>query len=342
MTILNNKAVALLSGGLDSLLALKLMVEQGIEVTALHFTSPFCTCGGKNSSCGSHAVESGKEIGVNVKVIFKGLDYIDIVRNPKHGYGSHLNPCIDCRIYAFNKAKEFMQTLNASFVITGEVLGQRPMSQRRDTINLIERESGLKGLIVRPLSAKHFPPSLPEIHGIIDREKLLDISGRGRKVQIKKASEKGIINYPCPAGGCLLTDPLFSQKVKDLLDNNINATLQDVNLLKIGRHFRLSEKLKIIVGKDEKENVFLRHLVNLKGNGFTGYLEPVNFAGPVVLLNGEFTENDVMLAGQAILRYSKKGIPEPKVRFFSSGEEETISISYEMLDVEKYNVVKGG
>jgi len=201
---LNKKAVALLSGGLDSTLAVKLMIDQGIDVTAVHFTSVFCNCSPKTAGCKMHARKVAEDFAVPIIVIHKGMDYIKMVENPPHGHGSAMNACIDCRIYMLRKVKEMMPELGASFVITGEVLGQRPMSQQRHTISLIEKESGLQDLILRPLSAQHFEPTLPEREGIVDRDKLLNISGRGRKPQFALAENLGVTDYPCPAGGCLL------------------------------------------------------------------------------------------------------------------------------------------
>src|SRR6266702_111372 len=186
---MKRKAIALLSGGLDSTLAVKMMLDLGIEVEALNFTSPFCTCTGKNSGCKSEAVRVAQEYNIPIKVVHKGLDYLEIVRNPVHGYGKGVNPCVDCRIYLLRKAKEYMLESGADFVFTGEVLGQRPMSQRRDTLRVIERESGLEGLLLRPLSAKHFHPPLELRYRRVDQEKLLAIQGRSRKAQMELAED---------------------------------------------------------------------------------------------------------------------------------------------------------
>jgi tRNA U34 2-thiouridine synthase MnmA/TrmU len=248
---MNRKAVALLSGGLDSILAIRLMLEQDIEVEAINFLTVFCTC--TRQGCRHAATQAAETLKVPLKVFNISQEYLEIVKNPKHGYGSNMNPCIDCRIFIFKRAKDYMKESGASFVITGEVLGERPMSQRRDAIMLVEKEAGLKDLVLRPLSARLFDPTLPERKGVVDREKLLAISGRSRKPQISLAKEFGIDDYPCPAGGCLLTDPGFAKRIRDLLAHG-SLNLADVRLLKLGRHFRLSKTTKLIVGRDEKDN----------------------------------------------------------------------------------------
>jgi tRNA U34 2-thiouridine synthase MnmA/TrmU len=296
------KAVALLSGGLDSTLAVKLMIEQGIEVFALNFTSAFCTCnaGGKaHGGCKSESKRVADEFGIPIKVMLKGFDYIEIVRNAKHGYGKGINPCIDCRIYMFNIAKEYMKEIGASFIITGEVLGQRPMSQRLDAFHLIEKESDLEGYILRPLCAQHLTPTIAEQTGLVDRERLLAVSGRSRKEQIGLAKELDINDYPCPSGGCLLTDKMFSKKVRDLLDHTKDVTKRDLNLLKSGRHFRY-DGVKIIVGRDEAENAKLK---SFAGSGDI-LVEPANFAGPVALITGDTGNGARTFAASLVVRYS--------------------------------------
>ncbi len=203
------KAVSLISGGLDSGLATRLMLELGVELVALNFRSPFCLCN-KRGGCSFEAKNLSDRLGIGLKVVSVFDEFVEIVKNPPHGYGSNLNPCIDCRILMFKTAKKFMQEIGASFIVTGEVLGQRPMSQKSPTLRLIEKESGLEGLILRPLSAKLLPETIPEKNGWVNREKLLSISGRGRKEQISLVKEFEMGDYPCPSGGCLLTDPCFS------------------------------------------------------------------------------------------------------------------------------------
>jgi tRNA-uridine 2-sulfurtransferase len=300
--MLNKKAISLLSGGLDSVLATKLMKDQGIEVVALHFTSPFCNCNKGNGGCGLQAVSASKELGVRVVVRAKGLEYMDIVRKPRHGYGRNMNPCIDCRIFILKKAREVMEAEGASFVITGEVLGQRPMSQTKQTIRLIEKESGLEGLILRPLSAKYFPATIPEREGIVDREKLLDISGRSRKRQFALADAFDLKEFGCPGGGCLLTDSLFVPRVRDLLCHDSDLTMRDVSLLRIGRHFRLSADAKLIVGRNKEEN---DRLVALASPPYVR-VSPVGFQGPEGLLAGIVDDRIVEMTARIMAHYGKQ------------------------------------
>lgn len=304
---MNRKAVVLLSGGLDSILATKLMLNQGIDVSALHFTSPFCNCThGKNKGCGIQAMNSAEELGVQVTVKTKGIDYLKLLQNPRHGYGKNMNPCIDCRIFMLNVAGRFMREVNASFIVTGEVLGQRPMSQRKEAIRLIERESGLEGLILRPLSAHHFPPTIPEKEGIVVREKLLGLAGRSRKGQYELAETYNLSEFSCPAGGCLLTDPIFAGKLRDLFHFDPGCTMNDAALLKIGRHFRLSEKTKLIVGRDKEENERLRSLSHA-GHLF---LRPLSFIGPSGLLVGRADGIHIDVAANIMASYAKdRGFP---------------------------------
>jgi tRNA U34 2-thiouridine synthase MnmA/TrmU len=238
------KAIALLSGGLDSTLAAKVVMQQGIELEALNFLTVFCTCTHRGESClaSQKAVDS---LGIPLRVFNVSEEYLEVVKHPRHGYGSNMNPCIDCRIFMLRRAKAYMESVGASFIVTGEVLGQRPMSQRKDSMCLIEKEAGLEGSILRPLSAKFLPASIPEKEGWVDRERLLNIQGRSRKPQIKLADHFGIQDYPCPAGGCLLTDPGFSKRMRDLILHHPDFSLNDVHLLKVGRHFRLSPKVKL-------------------------------------------------------------------------------------------------
>lgn len=272
--------MALLSGGLDSTLVVKLMLEQQIELEAISFVTVFCTCTSKGSSCLA-SQDAARRLGVKLKVFNLSQEYLAIVKNPKYGYGRNMNPCIDCRILMFKKAKEYMHQIGASFLLTGEVLGERPMSQRKEAMKIIERDAGLSGLVLRPLCALSLEPTIAEEKGWVERSKLLRITGRSRKPQIKLAEELGVKDYPCPAGGCLLTDSGFARKLKDLL-NLGPLNLDDVRLLKVGRHFRLSPELKVVVGRDEQENERLESLVQSNDVLFRAELLP----GPLTVARG--------------------------------------------------------
>ncbi len=295
---MEKKALALLSGGLDSTLAVRMMLDQEIDVTAVNFVSPFCNCTSKKAGCQHQANKVADEFGIPIRVLPKGMDYLRIVENPPHGHGRGMNPCIDCRIYMLRKVKEMMPELGASFVVTGEVLGQRPMSQRRQQIGLIEKESGLEGRILRPLSAQNFPPTIPELAGVVDREKLLAVSGRSRRVQIDLAKELGISDYPCPAGGCMLTDPVIASRLKDLFAHVPDYTMNDIQFLKFGRHFRINPRLKIILGRNQEEN---EKIALLAPPGYTLYL-PEDFRGPTAVVRAGDDAADET-AGAIIARY---------------------------------------
>jgi tRNA U34 2-thiouridine synthase MnmA/TrmU len=210
-----------------------------------------------------------------------------------------MNPCIDCRILLFKKAKETMHREGASFVITGEVLGQRPMSQKLNTMRLIEKKAGLDGLVLRPLSAKVLKPTIPEKQGWILRDKLLALSGRGRREQISLAREFGINDYPCPSGGCLLTDPGFSKRLKDLMQHE-QLNLDNIQLLKVGRHFRLSDTARLVVGRNEKEN---ERLLNLARENDYLFFPNDGLAGPTSLGRGKFSEELIKVSCAITSRY---------------------------------------
>ena len=240
------KALALLSGGLDSMLAAKLIQEQGIEVVGVAFTSPFF---GPDK-----ARRAAEWLGIPLHVVDITEDLIPVLVRPKYGYGRNMNPCIDCHTLMVRKAGELMKELGASFVVTGEVLGERPKSQNAAALRIVARDSGLEGYLLRPLSAKLLPPTVPEEKGWVDRERLLDIQGRSRKPQMALAEKYGLKDYPSPAGGCLLTDPGLSRRLKELLAENQTPEQRDLELLKYGRHFKSPEGTRIVVARQKEEN----------------------------------------------------------------------------------------
>ena len=323
---MDKKAISLISGGLDSAVATKLIIDQGIEVVGLLFTSIFASK--RDKQRGHRALETARELGIEIISRKKGDDYIEIIKNPRYGYGKNMNPCIDCRIYMLNVTREMMTEIGASFVVTGEVLGQRPMSQRRNTIELIEKRSGLQGLIVRPLSAKLFPPSIPEKEGILNRERLLGHAGRGRQVQYELVERFKLKEFDLPGGGCLLTDPIFAIKLKDLMATDPAYTTKDIELLSIGRHFRVSPGAKLIVARNEREG---DELGKLGGEPYVR-LEPVSFKGPRGILKASAPDEATFLASALILaRYSKDASSDPTIEIHDGTVR---SFSFEMREID--------
>jgi tRNA U34 2-thiouridine synthase MnmA/TrmU len=317
------KAIALLSGGLDSTIAARVMMEQGVELEALNFMTVFCTCTNRGATClaSQKAVET---LGIPLKVFNVSEEYLGVVKHPQHGYGRNMNPCIDCRIFMLKKAKAYMEESGAVFIVTGEVLGQRPMSQRKDAMHLIEKEAGLEGLILRPLSAKVLPTTIPEKEGWVDRERLLNISGRSRKPQIELAGHYGIHDYPCPAGGCLLTDPGFAKRMKDLMVYDPQFSLNDVHLLKMGRHFRFSNGVKLVVGRNEEEN----QKIQTFAQGEDILLKVSSFPGPLSLLRGKLNEGDIEKAAAITVHYGKgKDLGKIEVTYKGVDEDHHQSLS---------------
>lgn len=294
------KAIILLSGGLDSTIAAELMSRENIELLAVNYKTPFCLCDRPSAKggCGSHAKRVAGELGIEIKIINATEEFLEVLKAPKHGYGANVNPCIDCRILFFKKSKELMEEYGASFIITGEVLGQRPMSQHKRQMLLIEKESGLEGLVVKPLSAQLMPPTIPEKEGWINRDNLLAIAGRSRKPQIALAKEYGVKDYPCAAGGCLLTVSTFAPRIKDLIKHD-SLNVNNIGLVKIGRHFRLSEKAKLVVGRNESENELLVRYSTDKDIVFS----PIDTAGPTAIGRGSFSEEEKKLAVSIVIRY---------------------------------------
>ena len=305
------RAVGMLSGGLDSILACKLMLAQDIEVLALNFVSPFCTC--TSSGCRHQATKVAAELGIPIKVVPTGPDYIEMVKHPKHGYGRNMNPCLDCRIFTFSRARKYLEEVGAQFVFSGEVLGERPMSQHLQALRLIERESGLEGRLLRPLSAQLLEPTIPERTGLVDRERLLAFQGRSRKPQIALAASLGINDYPCPAGGCLLTDRQFALRLKDAFAHGEDS-LHHIRFLRLGRHFRLPSGAKVVVGRDELENRALQNIVQPSET----VLEAEGVGSPVTVVLGSANNSDIELAARICARFSDAKL-EPLVKIRCRG-----------------------
>jgi len=314
------RAVALISGGLDSLLAAKVVQDQGVHVEGLNFYTGFCVEGHTHSIRSSLAdarARAGKapirnnalwvaeQLGIKLHIIDVIDDYKDVVLNPKHGYGKNLNPCVDCKVFMVNRAQTwgFMQDNGFDFVITGEVLGQRPKSQVRDKLELIATESGAEDRLLRPLSAKHLVPTLPEREGWIDRDKLFDFHGRNRKPQIALAKSLGFEDWAQPAGGCcFLTDPEYAKRLGDMWNsrNTREYSLDDIMLLKVGRHLRPSPNYKLLIGREEGENNYLEGYKNQ----FT-HIRINSHKGPLTLLDGKADDTELTLAARIAARYSQ-------------------------------------
>jgi len=325
------KAVGLLSGGLDSILATRVMMEQGIEVTPLHIETGL-TYERRNrltgrADVGSSRAERAAEIlGLELVTIRAFEEYIPVVLSPEHGYGSHMNPCVDCRIFLLRQAKAWMEEHDHQFIFTGEVLGQRPNSQMRESLKIVERESGLEGLLLRPLSAKLLAPTVPEKRGWVERETLYGFHGRSRKPQMALAKKLGISEYPQPAGGCcFLVDEAYSRRLQDFLrhEGRQALTTERAFLLSVGRHLRLPSNRKMIVGRHKEENAYI---ATQRDHGVL--LTTINVAGPTSLIIGDPTPSEVEQAARITARYA--GAEEGatiQVEVRAAGETDVITVS---------------
>ena len=307
------RAVGLLSGGLDSALAARLLMDQGIEVIGLHLESP--------TACRNDVRDVARDLGIRLVTRPKGDEYLRLLRNPRWGYGRNMNPCVDCRHFMFQLGRPYLEEFDARFLFTGEVVGQRPMSQQKDKMMLIDRMSGLAGWILRPLSAQLLPETEPERCGWVDRSRLLAISGRSRTEQLALAERYGLRHYQSPGGGCLLTDALFSDQLRDLFEHvpEERTTIADVELLSIGRHVRLGPDLKLVLGRDAGENAALAGYQNDR----RWLVEPDAFAGPSALVCGTRGETAVAQAAEWIARFTRSEAPDLRVRWKENGETRT-------------------
>ncbi len=327
------KAVALISGGLDSLLAAKLIQDQGIQVEGINFYTGFCVEGhthairkkDKDKVKRNNALWVAEQLGIKLHIIDIVEEYKDVVINPKHGYGANLNPCLDCKIFMVRKAHEWLQQNNFDFIITGEVMGQRPMSQRKKTLPVVSAESGAEDLLLRPLCAHNLPETRPEKEGWVDREKLHSITGRSRKPQMQLARQFGFEDYAQPAGGCcFLTDQNYAVKLQDLWDNRGHKSyeLDDIMLLKVGRHIRPSKAFKLIIAREEGETRFL-----------SGYrkqfqsIKTVSHAGPLTLIEGDKLDAaQIELACAITARFSQGRDAESVEVLFSNPDQSSQQI----------------
>ncbi len=323
-------ALGLLSGGLDSMLAAELLRRQGIEVTAIIFETPFFGS--------TRGVAAARQLDIPFRVEDITLDHLAMVKSPEYGYGKNMNPCIDCHAMMFKKAGDLMGEVGAHFLFSGEVLGQRPMSQNIKALKLVGEASSYQGLILRPLSAKLLFETDPEKSGQVDRKQMMDIQGRSRKRQMQMAQDWGLTEFPTPGGGCLLTDPGFSVRLEELFDATPSADPIDVEKLKLGRHFRLSGGSKVIVGRHHKDNEDLQ-LLTREGDIL---LKQSDAPGPLTILDPNAPEQDVLAAAALTARYTKAGTSGDKVLILviKPGEDDNVLEVQPMnlMDVEEYRV----
>ncbi|MCE5334923.1 MAG: tRNA 4-thiouridine(8) synthase ThiI [Desulfobacteraceae bacterium] len=287
------KGVGLLSGGLDSMLAVAVLREQGIEILGITFITPFFGSG--------PGLAAGEKLGIEMMPVDISERHFAMLKNPRYGYGGNMNPCIDCHGLMLNEAGKIMEREGGDFLFTGEVLGQRPMSQRRDSLRSVEKLSGYPGLILRPLSAKLLPPTRVEDEGLVDRERLLDIQGRSRKRQVELAEQFGIADYPQPGGGCLLTKEGFSDRLRVLLQKYPSSTSTDAEIIKWGRAFLLPGGSMCMVGRNESDNLMIEKLARPEDM----YLFPVDFPGPAgLVISPGNSDADIGIGFELVASYS--------------------------------------
>ncbi|MBL7072912.1 MAG: tRNA 4-thiouridine(8) synthase ThiI [Candidatus Omnitrophica bacterium] len=325
---MKKKAIALVSGGLDSLLAAKVIMEQGIPVEGVVFLMQFASRDIREFT--ERVRQSANEANIPIKFIDMSEEFLGVLRSPDHGYGANLNPCIDCKILMLKLAKDIMKKENAGFVITGEVLGERPMSQRKGALDIIRKRSSLDGYLLRPLSAKLLEKTVPEAEGVVDRSRLLDLSGRGRSKQLALAKKYSLTKFFAPSGGCLLTDKIFARKLKDLIDSDA-LDPHNIALLKWGRHFRLDKATKTIVGRDEKDNMGILELKHRKDV----LLRLKDDPGPYVLLRGNVSFKNIKKAADLLLAHSKSKRKSDAIVEYWTKEENKKELKPCAMDREK-------
>ncbi len=324
------KAIALFSGGLDSTLAMKMIIDQGIEVLAVNISTGF----GSTKDRLEHMQSMCSQVGAELKIIDIQSEFLqDVLFDPKHGYGKNFNPCIDCHAKMFTVAKRIMDAEGASFLISGEVMGQRPMSQNKDALQTVLNESNCDGLLLRPMSAKMLTPTIAEEKGWVDRERLEGITGRSRERQLALAKEIGLDDFESPGGGCLLTDENFGKKMFDFIKYD-KFEVKDIPLMKFGRHFRLSDTAKLVVGRDQEENGYLQDIDNDKFY----HIRTVGIPGPHAMLSKSATSSDKELATKIILTYCKTDVKNSYTLSYD-GEEVSGSPLESRAEVKPFTIL---
>ncbi len=307
------RGLAVFSGGLDSIIAVKIVQEQGLDVLGVTFETPFFSS--------QKARDAADKIGLPLIILDITKEHLQMLISPRYGYGKNMNPCIDCHTLMLKIAGGKMEELGADFIFTGEVLGQRPMSQGKQMLGVVARNSGYPDYILRPLSARLLPETKPEREGKINRQQLLDIQGRGRKTQIRLAEHYGISDYAPPAGGCLLTDPMFTKRLKDLFNHKNDFSIRDIELLKFGRHFRIDEKTKIVVGRNKVDNEAIQNLTEKED----ALIYMSSFRGPIVLIPNSAVAETLYIAATLCARYSDAP-KDIRVEAICSSKDETLRI----------------
>ncbi len=320
------RALAMISGGLDSILAARIIKEQGIDVIGICFKSYFFN--------EKNAQRMTEQIGIRLEVVDFSKEHFEMVKNPKHGFGKNMNPCIDCHAMMMNYAGELLKKFEADFIITGEVLNQRPMSQNKQALNTVKKESGFSDKILRPLCALNLEPTEMEKNGLVDRSKLLNISGRSRKIQMELAEKYGIKDYPSPAGGCKLTEPNYAIRLKDALTRNEDLSEKEIELLKYGRHFISEDNTKLIVTRNGEEGEQIKSLLDENDTVFLAS----KFNGPTGIISGSYTEKDKELISKIVARYGKgKNEEEVEVKYGINGKQFKNSVKVKPASEEEIN-----
>lgn len=320
------RALAMISGGLDSILAARIIKEQGIDVIGICFKSYFFN--------EKNAQRMTEQIGIRLEVVDFSKEHFEMVKNPKHGFGKNMNLCIDCHAMMMNYAGELLKKFEADFIITGEVLNQRPMSQNKQALNTVKKESGFSDKILRPLCALNLEPTEMEKNGLVDRSKLLNISGRSRKIQMELAEKYGIKDYPSPAGGCKLTEPNYAIRLKDALTRNEDLSEKEIELLKYGRHFISEDNTKLIVTRNGEEGEQIKSLLDENDTVFLAS----KFNGPTGIISGSYTEKDKELISKIVARYGKgKNEEEVEVKYGINGKQFKNSVKVKPASEEEIN-----